>query len=155
VSKAFTREDDAGDDGLPDVPEAELPLGAKNLITPEGARRLRAELDALTRRASGEPPDPALQRRLRVLSRRVQSFEVTAAPARPERVVFGTTVTVRDESDRERRYRLVGRDEADAAKGDLSWLSPLGGALLHARVGDVVTLHSPRGEEDLEVLRIE
>jgi transcription elongation factor GreB len=70
-------------------------------------------------------------------------------------VVFGATVTVRDENDRERRYRLVGRDEADAAKGDLSWLSPLGGALLHARAGDLVTLHSPRGEEDLEILRIE
>jgi transcription elongation factor GreB len=155
VSKAFTREDDAGDEALPDVPEAELPLGAKNLITPEGARRLRAELEALSARAAGVPADPALQRRIRALARRVQSFEVTAAPARPERVVFGATVTLRDESDRERRYRLVGRDEADAARGDLSWLSPLGGALLHARVGEVVTLHSPRGEEDFEILRIE
>jgi len=152
MSKAFTREDDAADDGLPDVPEAELPLGAKNLITPEGARRLRAELQALMTHAGA---DPAVARRARSLARRVESFEVTAPPAHPDRVVFGTTVTLRDESDRERRYRLVGRDEADATRGDLSWLSPLGGALLHARVGDVVTLHSPRGEEDLEILAIE
>jgi transcription elongation factor GreB len=60
----------------------------------------------------------------------------------------------RREDGAERRYRLVGVDEADPRRGALSWRSPLAAALLGARVGDTVTFRSPRGDEELEVVAL-
>jgi transcription elongation factor GreB len=71
-----------------------------------------------------------------------------------DRVRFGATVTVRGEDGAERRYRIVGVDEAEPARGALSWRSPLAAALLGARVGDTVTFRLPRGEEELKVVML-
>jgi transcription elongation factor GreB len=69
-------------------------------------------------------------------------------------VRFGATVAVRGEDGTERRYRLVGVDEADPLHGAVSWRSPLAAALLGARTGDTVTFRSPRGDEELEVVAL-
>ncbi len=63
-------------------------------------------------------------------------------------------MVVRAEDGAERRYRIVGVDEADPPRGDVSWRSPIAAALLGARAGDGVTVRSPRGDEELEVLEV-
>jgi transcription elongation factor GreB len=55
----------------------------------------------------------------------------------------------------ERTVRIVGIDEVDPAKGDVSWISPIARALLKARAGDVVRLRTPAGEETLEILEVD
>jgi transcription elongation factor GreB len=69
-------------------------------------------------------------------------------------VRFGATVTVATADGDVRRFTIVGVDEADAANRRVAFLAPIAGALLGARVGDVVTLRTGRGEEELEVTTI-
>lgn len=161
MSKAFTKEvDDPQVDLAEEVYVSPLPKGAPNYVTAEGARRFRADLERLQGQRAEPSADPAvgrheIDRRVRHLIRCLQGIEVVEPVPHPDRVVFGAVVTLRDEHDRERRYRLVGVDEADARAGAVSWLSPIAQALQGARVGDVVTLHSPRGSEELEVVAID
>lgn len=173
VSKAFTRESD----DLPDPPAAArpslaLPPGAKNYLTPDGAQRLREELDRLVQverprlatemKAQSSSGDTSHQRPLQVLDQRIhflqQSLEsavVVTPPGAPEdRVRFGATVTVRDRSGDESRYRIVGVDETDPDLGWVSWLSPIAKALLHARLGQRVRFKFPSGEKELEIVAI-
>jgi transcription elongation factor GreB len=162
MSKAFTRESDEDDDAPTRPFGADLPAGVKNYMTPEGAARLRAEVDHLTHvarpaaAASGNARAlREVDQRLAFLIRRVELLEVIDPRAQPaDRVRFGATVAVRGEDGAERRYRIVGVDEADPRRGALSWRSPLASALLGARVGDAVTVRSPRGDEELEVVAL-
>lgn len=163
MSKAFTRESD----DAPEEPSSrpfgpELPPGVRNYVTPEGARRLQEEIDRLARvdrPAAAAAGDAAalreIDRRLAFLQRRAEVSEMVDPATQPaDEVRFGATVVVRDEAGVERRYRLVGIDEADPTRGDVSWLSPIARALLGARAGDDVTWRSPRGDEELEVVRV-
>lgn len=112
---------------------------SENADYKEGKRRLR-EID----------------RRLRFLERRLAaSIVVDSAPAgQADRVFFGATVTYATERDERVTVRLVGVDEADLRAGTISIGSPVGLALLRARVGDEVTVRTPRKPEVLEVLAI-
>jgi len=72
-----------------------------------------------------------------------------------EKVVFGATVVLLDmDSEEEKRYMLVGTDEADLKEGKISTLSPVGKALLGHVVGDLVTIRVPAGTVDYEVQEI-
>ena len=72
-----------------------------------------------------------------------------------EKVVFGATVVLLDQdSEEEKRYTLVGTDEADLKEGKISTISPVGKALIGHMVGDVVTVRVPAGTVDYEVLEI-
>lgn len=158
---------------------ASLPHGVKNYITPAGAQRMREELKDLlyTQRpevvrtvswaaSNGDRSENGdyiygkrrlreIDRRIRFLTKRLDLAEVVdPANQSSDRVLFGATVTVSDEEGRSRTYRIVGIDETDVKRGHVSWISPIGKALLQARVGDVVTLRSPKGEEELEILDI-
>lgn len=166
MSKAFTRESD----DPPDVPvvarqRSPLPPGAKNYLTPEGARRLRDELDRLVqveRPRAASPDNPEVKLQLQVLDQRIyylqrslQSAVVVAPPIVPEAGVrFGASVTVRDRSGGESRYRIVGVDETDIDRGWVSWISPIAKALLNARLGERVRFELPSGQEELEILSI-
>jgi transcription elongation GreA/GreB family factor len=70
-------------------------------------------------------------------------------------VQIGSWVTYADEHDTERRVQLVGEDQADASKGLINWGSPLGRALLGARLNDEVLWQRPAGDQIIEVIRIE
>jgi len=63
-------------------------------------------------------------------------------------------VSVRSEPGGERSFTIVGIEEADPARGRVSWISPIAKALFKARVGDLVTLRSPGGTEALEILNV-
>ena len=73
-----------------------------------------------------------------------------------ETVVFGTTVVMTNlESQEEKRYTLVGQEEADLKNGTISVQSPLGRALIGHRVGDVVEVHRPAGMIEYQIQSIE
>ena len=67
---------------------------------------------------------------------------------------FGATVTYATEDGTETTITIVGIDEADFARGQVSWVSPIARALMKAREGDTVELRAPAGVEQLEVLEI-
>lgn len=72
-----------------------------------------------------------------------------------ETVVFGTTVALLNmETQEEKRYTLVGQDEADLKNGSISVQSPIGRALIGHRVGDIVEVHRPAGMIEYEVQSI-
>jgi transcription elongation factor GreB len=166
MSKAFTRESDDAPEPRP-LPRfaTSLPPGAKNYLTPDGARRLQQELDGLIQKRStivALPADrearrqlPALDQRILQLQQSLPTAVIAPPPALPwEQVRFGATVTVREAGGMETRYRIVGVDETDLDRDWVSWLSPIARALLNARIGQRVRFKSPAGEEQLEIVGI-
>ena len=178
MSKAFTREDDNADDDDLDL-EPKLPVGTKNYITPGGEAKLRAELKDLLYRArpeltevvrwaasNGDRSENAdyiygkkrlreMDRRIRFLTKRLESAEVVDPTKVADSAVrFGATVVIRDHNGDEKTYRIVGVDEIDVKQGRISWISPLGSALLKARPGESVSYQSPKGSVEVEVVSV-
>lgn len=161
MSRAFVKESDGDDDALPERP---LPPHA-NYVTAGGLAQLQARVrdlvaccDVLRPVAADDSGARhnlrALERDLRYFRAQLERAERVAAAPQHDRVHFGARVTIADEDGKEQTVRLVGDDEADAAKGDISWASPLGRALIGARVGDVVTWRRPVGAMPIEILRV-
>jgi transcription elongation factor GreB len=97
-----------------------------------------------------------IDRRVRFLSKRLDLVEVVdPLKVACDQIRFGATVTIADEDDKKKTYSIVGVDEADASTGKISWASPLANALLKLREGDVATFRSPRGVQEIEVIKIE
>jgi transcription elongation factor GreA len=72
-----------------------------------------------------------------------------------DKAAFGATVIVFDSSkDIEIEYKLVTSEESDVTKGLISTTSPIGRALIGKKVGDVVTVETPNGKRDLEILKL-
>jgi len=158
VSKAFTKEGDDPLEGVLQVDDAALPPGEKNYMTPEAAARLREDIARLRDAPRGDDPRRrlAIDGRLAALLRRLEAAEVIDPAAQPrDRVLFGATVTVRDEDGRERRYRIVGIDEADAKRGWISWRTPIARALLDQKLGETVTLRTPASTTEVEIVAID
>ena len=167
MSKAFTREDDDAPD-IPDViaPASALAPGAKNYITPEGAQKLRDELQRLvevTRPDLAEArDDPDAKRQLARLDQRIlqleeslQSAEIVRPPSGPADVVrFGARVTVRESDGNEASYWIVGVDETDTDENRVSWMSPIAKALLNGKRRERIRFKFPSGEETLEIIDI-
>jgi transcription elongation factor GreB len=151
-----------------------------NYLTPEGAKKLAAELNQLASidrpRVVQEVADAAAQgdrsenaeytygkkklreidRRIRFLSKRLDdAVVVKQAEGAHLEVRFGARVTVVDESEKRSSYTIVGPDEANPGEGKISFQAPLGKALMKKRVGDTVTVTRPAGEIDLEIVSIE
>lgn len=78
---------------------------------------------------------------------------VDPSEIKADRIVFGATVTIQDlEEDQKTTYQIVGGDEADVKQSKISVLSPLARALIGKKVGDVVTVKSPKSEKEYEVV---
>ena len=146
MSKAFTREDDT----LPSpVPAHRGPLGPRPL-TADGHARLLRERAALE--GSADPGAAERRRELDALLER-------AVPAAPDaggdgRAVLGAYLEVEDTDGTRRALRLVGGDEADAARGWVRVDSPLGAALLGRHAGETVLVERPRDTLELRILRV-
>jgi transcription elongation factor GreB len=180
MSKAFTKETDADEDDDPPDDGAALPLGTKNYMTPRGFAMLREEYRTLLRverpkvvevvswaAGNGDRSENGdyiygkkrlreIDRRVRFLSKRLEAAEVVDPGQRTnfDQVFFGATVTYVTQDDREHTITIVGIDEADVDKAEVSWISPIARALLKARVGDSVDIRTPAGPETIEVLSI-
>jgi transcription elongation factor GreB len=96
-----------------------------------------------------------IDRRIRFLTQRLESAEIIdPLQQKKDRVLLGASVVVENSEARRCTYRIVGQDEIDPSKGWVSWVAPVAKALLNTRVGDVVLLKTPQGEDELEVLEI-
>jgi transcription elongation factor GreB len=178
MSKAFVKETEDEVD-LPDEPPA-IPAGFKNYMTPLGHRLIQDEWRQLLRverpkvvetvawaAGNGDRSENGdyiygkrrlreIDRRIRFLTKRLESAEVVdpMQQKRRDQVFFGATVTYANERGTETTVTIVGIDEADLARGQVSWISPIARALIKAREGDIVELHAPAGIEQIEVLAI-
>lgn len=180
MNKAFTREsDDDSDDDAPEGAPL-LPAGTRNYMTPGGFARLKRELDTLVGEerpalvstiswaaGNGDRSENGdyiygkkrlreVDRRIRFLVRRLDRAEVVDPAARADadeadRVFFGATVDIANDAGEMRTVSIVGVDEIDTPRGYISWVSPMARALLKAREGDTVTLHTPGGSEELTI----
>jgi transcription elongation GreA/GreB family factor len=150
VSRAFVKDDDGGT-GVEDLPDR-LVSGHRNLVTPEGLAHIDAEIDRLQEdyaTAQGTGDRSALQRvarDLRYWTARRSTAEVQEAAAPDGIVHFGSKVTILRSDGRKQTYRIVGEDEADPAKGTLSYVSPLAQALLGRRAGEEVKVGASTAE---------
>lgn len=166
MSKAFTRDDDSAVEPVLIPPRAPLPEGVANYVTPRGLQLLRTEQHELEReRAEAEQQTDEAERRralsavtarLAALDGRLRGAVLVDSATQPrEEVRFGASVTVRSAAGAVRTYEIVGVDEARTGEGRIAFIAPIARALLGRRAGDVATVMTPRGEEDLEVLAID
>jgi transcription elongation factor GreB len=146
VSRAFVKED-------VDPPERSgrkrsasgLPPGAANYISARGAKRLHGELDKL--RAAN-----ARNERVAELEQILASVQIVDLPETPSKsVTFGATVTVKDKTGQTETYTIVGVDELHYEPDAISWISPIGKALLAADMGDWITLEDGRSAKVLKI----
>lgn len=182
MNKAFTRENDAApsDDDLEEPSEPALPAGGKNYITPGGYAALRAELLELIDEerpkvvetvhwaaGNGDRSENGdyiygkkrlreIDRRIRFLTRRLEIAEVVDPSLHhgSDQIFFGATVRYAQESGEEKTITILGIDEADSASAQVSWISPIARSFLKARAGDLVSLSTPAGPQELEVLEV-
>ena len=145
MSRAFTREDDS-DSSIADI--GERPVSQhRNLVTPEGLEAIDAEVAALRSElakaeSAGERERIALMSRdLRYWNARRESAEVSVPDANSDVVRFGMTVTIEDENGKKKRWKIVGEDEADAAHGTISHVSPMAAAMFGKKVGETATVN--------------
>ncbi|QJW90931.1 transcription elongation factor GreAB [Spirosoma taeanense] len=173
MSRAFLKNESA-DDPVVIPARAPLPPGATNYVTPRGLALLRAELaelEAERAHVQVHTSDEAdrtrqlaeLNGRIGALNQRIASAHVVdhanQDPAADPLVRFGATVTLRTRSSRtagntERRFTIVGVDEADAGNGRIAFTAPIARAMQGKRVGDTITLRTARGEDVMEITAI-
>jgi len=160
MSKAFTKEDSGGDEGL--VPlRPRTGQGEQRYITAEGYQALQEELASLLAPEASVEGQTGLDAgvRKRERERRAQQLAdtleqvrvVTPEPSQEGHVFFGAWVSLEDEEGTETSYRIVGPDEADVKAGRLSVESPLARALLGKEVGESVQVERPRGAVEYTV----
>jgi transcription elongation factor GreA len=153
----------------------------QELVTPEGLEKLQKELSYLTEVRRREVADRIrqarefgdisenseydeakneqglLERRIGELQRRIRNVKVVdPSEAEEDAVDLGTTVTLRAvEKGQERTFQIVGANESDPTSGKLSHASPVGRAVLKRKVGEKVTVSTPRGATEYEIVNVE
>jgi len=179
MNKAFVKETDLDDDD--DVVQAPaIPAGSKNYMTPAGYQRIKDELLQLIdverpevvkvvhwAASNGDRSENGdyiygkrrlreIDRRIRFLTKRLDLAEVVDPSVHhgSDQIFFGATVTYANQDGEENTITIVGIDEFDPLKGKVSWISPIARTITKAREGDVVTLHTPTGAEELEILEV-
>lgn len=178
MSKAFTREDLLDEEEEVALPQ--VPAGTRNYMTPGGYASLRIELldlidverpkvvDVVHWAASngdrsengdyhyGKKRLREIDRRIRFLTKRLEIAEIIDPSVHHgnDQIFFGATVTYADENGTDSTVTIRGIDEADSARGEVSWVSPIARTLLKARVGDLLKLVTPGGTKQIEVLDV-
>ncbi len=182
MNKAFVKASESDDDdddlgaGLPPIPP-----GAKNYITPQGYQRIREELLQLIdvdrpevvkvvhwAASNGDRSENGdyiygkrrlreIDRRIRFLTKRLDLAEVVDPSAHhgSDQVFFGATVTYVNAAGEKHTVTIVGIDELDPLHGKISWVAPVARALTKAREGDRVTLRTPSGDDELEIVLVQ
>lgn len=183
-ASAPLRRQNAIDNDDEDEVSPPLPRGVKNYMTSRGYARLKNELMQLlnTERPDlvkvvswaagngdrsengdylyGKKRLREIDRRIRYLTGRLETSEVVDPEARDdtEQIFFGATVVYVDQDDegegREHTVSIVGLDEVDTARGHVSWISPIAAALIKHSVGDTVSLRTPAGLRQIEIVDV-
>jgi transcription elongation factor GreB len=179
MNKAFTKETDSDDDD----DDVSAPAGGatgKNYITPGGYSRLRDELLGLMdverpkvvesvywAASNGDRSENGdyiygkkrlreIDRRIRFLTQRLEIAEVTDPSVHfgSQQIFFGATVTYEDDLLATRTVTILGVDEADTLKGEISWVSPVAKAMLGTSLGDDLSLEMPGGKRLLSICAV-
>ena len=167
----------------PSEPAGPQPAAVRNYITPSGLQRLKDEHRFLLTRerpavtevvawaaSNGDRSENAdyqygkrrlrqIDRRIRFLTKRIDAAEVVD-PQAPRRgraatqIFFGATVRYANTAGAERVVSIVGVDEVDVNRNQISWMSPLARALMKSGPGDRVVLRAPGGTDHLEILEV-
>lgn len=179
MNKAFIKESDDDEDLDGAMPQ--IPIGAKNYITPLGYQRIKDELLELLdverpeivrivhwAASNGDRSENGdylygkkrlreIDRRIRFLTKRLDIAEVVDPTIHHgnDCVFFGATVTYENQAREQHAVTIVGIDEIDPLHGKISWISPVARALTKAREGDSVTLQTPGGLEELLILKVQ
>ena len=181
MNKAFVKESDNDEDEEAQALAQAIPAGAKNYITPAGYQRIKDELLHLIdverpeivkvvhwAASNGDRSENGdyiygkrrlrqIDGRIRFLTKRMDAAAVVDPTVHHgnDQIFFGATVIYRNGAGDEHTVTIVGIDELDPLKGKISWVSPVARALTKAREGDLVTLQTPLGLDELEVLGVE
>jgi transcription elongation GreA/GreB family factor len=152
MSIAFVREKEGGE-AFEDLPDRSISPHT-NFVTPEGLAQIEAEVARLQAEVGGlDPADKAGQSRvardLRYWTARQGTAQLVEG-VEGETVHFGSTVTLVREDDSRQTFRIVGEDEADPAKGSISYVAPLARAITGKGVGDVVEVNG----QEVEIVEI-
>ena len=169
MSKAFVKEPDSDADLLYEPPA--IPAGIKNYMTPQGHRQMQDQLHQLLHverpkvvetvawaAGNGDRSENGdyiygkrrlreIDRRIRFLSARLESAEVVDPKQQKklDQVFFGASVTYANERGNVKTITIVGIDEADLSRGQVSWVSPVARALMKGRQGDLVEVRRTVG----------
>ena len=178
MNKAFVKESDDDDDQENALPA--IPAGAKNYITPQGYQRIKDELLQLIdvdrpevvrivhwAASNGDRSENGdyiygkrrlreIDRRIRFLTKRMDAAEIVDPRLHhgSDQIFFGATVQYQNQAGAMHTVTIVGIDELDPLNGKISWVSPVARALTKSREGDSVTLATPGGVEELEILTV-
>jgi len=180
MNKAFVKEGEQDDDDDLELGHPDVPAGTKNYITPAGHKRLRDELLQLldTERpevvklvswaaSNGDRSENGdyiygkrrlreIDRRIRFLTKRLDLAEVVDSSKQEnvDQVFFGATVDYAGGDGDVKTVTIVGVDEVNLEVGYVSWISPVARALLKAKIGDTVALHTPAGVQQIDILDV-
>ena len=155
-------------------------ISAPNYITPKGLDGLKKELEYLLKEdrpqvvatvawaaSNGDRSENAdyiygkrrlreIDKRIGFLTRKIESAQVVdPSLQKGSKILFGATVTLEDEQGGRKVVQILGEDEIQPAKGQISWKSPMAKALLGRKMGDEVAVRLPKGESYYEVLKVE
>lgn len=154
MSRAFVKEPD-GLEAFEDLPD-KLISEHRNIVTADGLALIEAEASrfaeelAAAQAINDRAAIARASRDLRYWSARRATAEVLPPPSDKTEVQFCSTVTIARDDGRTQTFRIVGEDEANPAKGTLSYVSPLAQALLGRALGDVVAA----GAGEAEIVKI-
>jgi transcription elongation factor GreB len=164
MSRAFVKESD--DDLVAgELPERPIPPHA-NYVTAKGLELLQTRVRELSerheqlKRESDENSEA--RQKVREIDRDLRYFRaqldratlVDTANQPREQVHFGAIVAIEDDEGAQQEFTIVGDDEADVSAGKISWASPLGRAMIGARIGDTVVWRRPVGETEVCIVDI-
>lgn len=164
MSRGFVKEDDQEE--VPIVPpRADLPPGVTNYVTQTGYDELQTEKEELIEEREGFDMANEKERRiavnhinskLQLLNQRIASAQIIDLSTQPQdEIRFGATVTFRINGEKEeRKYQIVGVDEADVSKGKIAFISPIAKTLSNKKVGETAVLKLPKEERRFEILGI-
>ena len=150
MSRAFVRENDGAEvpQDLPERPVSSHP----NFVTARGLQQIEDRIHELEaareepKRAEDKDALSRVDRDLRYWQQRKASAKLVEPETAPAKVRFGVRVTLHFEEGADRSYTLVGEDEADPARGSISWISPIAQALIGRELGDEVDVQGQRAE---------
>ena len=146
MSRAFVKEDiDPPERSGRKRSASGLPPGATNYITARGEKRLREELQKLRAANAGSERIIELEQIL------ASAHIVDPQNAPSNSVTFGATVTVKDKKGASETFTIVGVDELNFERDAVSWISPVGKALLAADMGDWIKLEDGRSAKIVKI----
>ncbi|HEX7645633.1 MAG TPA: transcription elongation factor GreB [Burkholderiaceae bacterium] len=179
MNKAFVKETNDDDEDMEGALPA-IPPGSKNYITPQGHQRIKDELLRLIdvdrpevvrivhwAASNGDRSENGdyiygkrrlreIDKRIRFLTKRLDLAEVVDPSVHhgSDQVFFGATVTYENQDGVQTTITILGIDESDPLNGKISWIAPVARAMTKSREGDTVTLQTPSGLEELEILEV-